>query len=153
MGNVFFNDTAAPHNSWCIYRIAAYRGEDTLFAWKPCSTYTYRFVQGKKEVVRFTKLSDFPIANYSGIAGQKGDSIILKETTSPKGKNTVINVKDPENPKFDGYIDSIEAMSFPLEALIPVYLKYQINSNGIPNGEYLSPQALILKDKLLIINV
>jgi hypothetical protein len=79
--------------------------------------------------VSFQKLSDVP-ATLSGLSVKAGDSIIFKENPSPAGKFTVINVIDPLNPKFDGYIDSTALLSYPQQTLIPAFLKFGVYNSG-----------------------
>lgn len=116
---IIWFDSTITLNEWYNYKVAVYKNTDTVFT-EPCSTYTFRGVQ-PEQVVKFTKLSDIPL-NYSIWSVKVGDSIILKENPSPAGKFTIINIKDPTVPKFDGYIDSSVLVNYPLQTLIPIIL-------------------------------
>jgi hypothetical protein len=139
---VWFDNTIS-NNKWYNYRVAAYKTGDSVFS-EPCSTYAFHGMQ-TQQVVKFTKLSAFPITMVSGLSwsAKAGDSIILKEDNSPAGKYSIINIKDPAIPKFDGYVDSAILSSYPIKTLIPVYLKIGRSNN------YSGASVINYKDRIL----
>jgi hypothetical protein len=86
------------------------------------------------EGIKFEKISELPITMKSNYWSAKaGDSIFFRALSSLDEEFAVINVKDPANPKIDGYIDSTTLLTYPAETMIPfslksgVYNRYQIN--------------------------
>lgn len=136
-------DSAITLNSWINYKVAVFSGTDSLFS-DPCSTYSFHSEQTQQPVT-FTKLSDFPISMDSGLSALSGDSLILKESNSPAGKHSAINVKDPVNPKNAGYVDSTTLLSYPTKTLVPVFLKY-----GVVNS-FASKKVCSYNDKILVL--
>jgi hypothetical protein len=124
--SIFWSDTTVSPNQWYTYRAEVYKSDSTLVSLQS-SSYTLHSVPQAQSVL-FQKLSDFPISVQSTAGSWSaltGDSIILKETNSPSGTPfTVINVSDPANPVFAGYIDSAAAKAYPLRTLVPVILQY-----------------------------
>ena len=95
--------------------------------------------------MRFQKLSDFPVSVSDGWSAEAGDSIILKESNSPAGMFTVVNVSDPANPTFTGYIDSTAVRSYPMQTLIPGFLIC-----GVRNS-YLNRNVISYQDKMVVL--
>jgi hypothetical protein len=141
IGPINWSDNTIVLNQWYSYKVEVYKNDSSIYS-SPCSTFTLHTVRPER-IVKFQKLSDYPIA-FGGISAMAGDSIILKENPSPAGKYTAINVENPVNPKFDGYVDSTALMSYPLQTLIPAFLQFGI-SNSI-SGRH----VIQYKDKMLI---
>lgn len=123
--SILLNDSTIKFNTWYIYKIAVFKNSDTLFS-SNASIYTFRD-PWVGEIVKFQKISDFPISYPGGLAALGGDSIILKENPSPPEAYTAISVKDVRNPIFSGYIDSTALLNYPVESRIPVYLKFNVS--------------------------
>ena len=124
--SIIWIDTTARPNRWYTYRVTAFTAADSLFS-DTCVTYTFRDFHSNM-VSKFTKTSEFPIS-VSGWSAKAGDSIFLKESNSPNGQFSVINVKDPVNPSFAGYIDSIALLAYPTNTLIPAFLKFGVSNS------------------------
>jgi hypothetical protein len=148
---VVWFDTTVSINNWYNYKVAVFKSNDSVFS-NPCSTFTFHSVQANR-AIRFEKVGECPI-NLPGVTFTKtGDSIIIKEYPSPDGKFTLINVKDPAFPKFDGYIDSIILSNYPIETLVSVMLKTGIsNSYMYYQSGLLFPSINVLKneDKIMV---
>jgi hypothetical protein len=145
-------DNTVSFNTWYRYRVAAYKSNDSLFS-APCTTFTFHYTpQLPQNIVRFQKLSDYPVSvDSNGWSARAGDSIILRETNAPAGTPfTVINVSNPASPVFAGYIDSAAARAYPLQTLIPVFLNYGV-SNSYTNTKVISysDRMLITKDSTI----
>jgi hypothetical protein len=140
--SIIWIDTTIALNAWANYRVAVFTATDSLFS-DPCSTYSFHSVQNQ-QVVTFTKLVDFPISP-GGLSALAGDSLILKEDSTPAGKFSAINIKDPAHPKFDGFVDSTALLAYPLKTLIPIFLKF-----GVVN-RYWSRKACIYNNRLLVL--
>ena len=125
MDSIIWYDNSVSPNTWYNYHIAAYTSSDSIFS-SPCSTYTFQVIQ-PQEVVKLQKISDFPVSDSGSWSVKIGDSIILKESNAPAGMFTVINISDPANPLFAGYIDSATALSYPLHTLMPIYLRFGVS--------------------------
>jgi hypothetical protein len=123
MGAITWNDNTVSLNTWYNYKVAVYKSDSSILS-GPISAYTFRSVPVNTKVV-FQKIADFPIS-LSGLSAKAGDSIIFKETSSPAGKYSVANVTDPANPKFVGYNDSSALLSYPLQTLIPAFLRFGV---------------------------
>ena len=137
-------DNTVSFNTWYRYKVAAYKSNDSLFS-APCTTFTFHYTpQQPQNIVRFQKLSDFPISDSGGWSARSGDSIILKESPSPAGMFSVINVKNPTNPSFAGYIDSTAVRAYPLQTLMPVFVNY-----GVANS-YTNIKVIRYGDRMLI---
>jgi hypothetical protein len=135
-------DTSISLNTWYAYKISAIQGDSARTA--TCTTFTFRSIMANNSV-HFEKIGSIPVAMDSGgWSAKKGDSIILKENPSAEGKFTVLNVADPANPKFDGYIDSATLLTYPAETLIPVFLGY-----GVKNT-YGNNSLVKMKDEIII---
>lgn len=119
-------DTGISLNNWYTYKISAIKGDSSRAAC--CTTFTFRSIKAQ-QAVRFNKIGTFPLSVDSGWSAKVGDSIILKENPSPEGKFSVLNVKDPKDPKFEGYADSATLLNYPAWTLIPTFLKYGIDDN------------------------
>jgi hypothetical protein len=140
-GNIVWNDNTVSLNKWYNYKVAVYKSDSSILS-GPIPAYTFRSVPISSNVV-FQKLSDFPVT-LSGLSARAGDTIIFKESTAPTGKYSIVNVTDPVNPKFDGYIDSTALLSYPLQTLIPAFLQFNISNN------LTRTRAVQYKDKMLI---
>jgi hypothetical protein len=146
--SIVWLDSTLTLNSWLNYKVAAYTSKDSLFS-DPCSTYSFHSEQIQQPVT-FTKLSDFPISMDSGLSALAGDSIIIKESLSPAGKYSAINITDPAHPKFDGYVDSTALLSYPVKTMLPVFLKYGVFNNESNRKVCLyNEKMLVLKDSVL----
>ena len=141
--SVFVFDSTMAVNSYNIYKVAAYRSGDTLVS-APCTTYIYKDL-GAHQIIKFTKVGNFPVANAVGWSALVGDSLYLKDTTTPAGKFTVINVTNPAAP-VRGAIDSTTLLNYPLNTLIPVFIK-----NGVSDGAS-NPNIFSYQDKILWVN-
>jgi hypothetical protein len=142
---IILTDNTVSFNTWYRYKVAAYKGNDSLFS-APCTTFTFHYTpQQPQNIVRFQKLSDFPVTcDSTGWSARAGNSIILKENPSPTGMFSVINVSNPTNPSFAGYIDSTTVRAYTLQTLIPVFLNY-----GVSNS-YMNIKVVDLGDRMLI---
>lgn len=147
---IIWYDTGAPLNTWCTYKAAVYKSDDSIFT-DTAVTYIYK-APSAFDTVFFQKLSDFPVFIDSTCwSARSGDSIILKENPSPAGMFTVINAANPANPVFAGYIDSSTAKSYPLRTLIPLFLNLgvsnsYVNQRVIPYG---GNRILVLNGKTI----
>lgn len=126
-----FDATVAP-NCWYRYEAEAYMADSTAYTGYS-TIFTFKS-QKPNQIAKFTKLSNYAISDSGGWSAIAGDSIILKETTAPTGKYTVINVKNPAVPISEGYIDSTTLMSYPMSTLIPAYLKFGVSNGFGPAG-------------------
>jgi hypothetical protein len=145
MDAIIWNDSAVTFNTWYNYKVAAYTNTDSIFS-LPCSTYTFQAVK-LHQGVKFTKLSDFPVSDSGSWSAKAGDSIILKENPpAPAGMFSVINVSNPVNPSFAGYIDSATARSYPLQTMIPIFMNF-----GIYNS-YIKTKVIISLDRMLVLS-
>jgi len=125
MGYRTWYDSSISFNKWYNYKIEVYKSDSSLFS-APCSTFTLKALPPER-IVTFTQLSTFPLS-VSGWSAKAGDSIILKETSAPAGTPfSVINVSNPSSPNFAGYIDSATALSYPMQTLIPAYMRFNIS--------------------------
>lgn len=140
-GPIIWNDNSVSINQWHSYKVAAYKNDSSIYSGSD-SIYTFHSVPMNTKVV-FQKLSDFPIT-LSGFSAKAGDSIILKESSAPAEKYSVINVNDPANPQFDGYTDSTVLVSYPQQTLIPAFLQF-----GVYNSETRT-RVIQSKDKMLV---
>ena len=122
-GGIAWNDNTVSLNKWYNYKVAVYNSDSSILS-DSVPAYTFHSVQ-MNTAVAFQKLSTFPVS-LSGWSAKAGDSIIFKENSSPAAKYSVVNVKDPVNPKFVGYIDSAALLSYPLQTLIPAFLKFGV---------------------------
>ena len=120
-GEIEWHDTTISLNKWYKYRALVYYSNDSLFS-DSCMILTFCAIPLSPAIL-FEKICEFPVAGSNGWSAIVGDSLYLKESVSPADKFTIINVKDPANPKFDGYIDSSVLESYPMETMIPIYLK------------------------------
>jgi len=136
-----WNDNTIALNQWYRYKVAVYKTDSSIYS-NEISTFTLHSVPMTTNIV-FQKLSDFPIS-LSGMSAKAGDSIILKENSSPAGKFTVINISNPLHPNFDGYIDSTALLSYPQQTLIPAFLKFDVFNNIVKTPVVLN------KDKVLV---
>jgi|GEM_PF-7015798 hypothetical protein len=127
-GTLEWDDSGTPYNQWCTYKVAAYNKDTSVFS-EPCTTFTLHLMPIEK-AVQFSKLSDFPI-QYGGMSIKSGDSIFLKETSSPAGSYSIINTNDPTRPEFDGFIDRATLLSYPVPTLVPLYVNYEDSSATI----------------------
>jgi hypothetical protein len=132
--SIIWYDSKVSPNCWYIYRAVAFTATDTLCT-DPCTTYTLRN-QHPKNIVKFSKVSEFPIT-LGGLSAKAGDSIIMKESNAPEGKYSIIDIKDPVKPKFVGYADSSVLIDYQKTTLIPFYLKFGVyNSSNSQNIIY-----------------
>jgi hypothetical protein len=136
-------DTGISLNNWYSYKISAIKGDSSLVAY--CTTFTFRSIKSKNAVI-LNKIRSIPLSVDSGWSAKAGDSIIVKEKSAPEGKFTVLNVKDPKNPKFDGYTDSATLLKYPVGTLIPVFLRYGTNDN------YGNAYLIKAKNNVLMLN-
>jgi hypothetical protein len=130
-GTIIKMDNTVSFNTWYRYRVAVYKSNDSLFS-ATSTAYTFHYTpQQPQNIIRFHNLSDFPISTDSSCwSARAGDSIILRETNAPIGTPfTVINVSNPANPVFAGYIDSATAKAYPIQTLIPVFLNYKVRNS------------------------
>ena len=141
MDPIVWCDTMISINTWCNYRIAAFKNNDSIYS-ESCSTYTFHGIEPQK-IVKFEKLGEVSV-NPTIWSAQSGDSIICKENPSPAGKYSVINIKDPQHPKFDGYADSLNLLTYPLKTLIPLFVNFNVSNS------YLTKMAFNYKDRILI---
>jgi hypothetical protein len=141
-------DTGNSLNNWYTYKISAIKGDSSIAVY--CTTFTFRSIKAQ-QAVRFSKIGTFPLSVDSGWSAKVGDSIIVKENPAPEGKFTVLNIKDPKNPKFDGYADSAALLSYQAETLIPFFLKNEVKNNnfGISRLVKIKDEVTICSDKLL----
>jgi hypothetical protein len=141
-------DSAISFFKWYNYKVSVYSKSDSLLS-DPCSTYTFH--SQPTHVVEFRKLSKFPITMQYTWVGKSGDTLLLKEPSSPAGKFSVINIKDRVLPTFDGYIDSTALLSFPLNTLFPCYFKFGIYNRYSTGTKLVSfkDKAWVLKDSAL----
>ena len=137
-------DTTVAFNKWYNYKVAIFENTDSSLS-AACSTCTFHFIQSETvPILRFFKKSEFPISLTDGISAKAGDSIIIKETNSPSEQYSVFNVKDAANPKFDGYIDSTKLLLYPLNTLLPVFLKFNTSN------KYQWNKALFFNNNLVV---
>jgi len=143
--SVFIYDSTMAVNSWNVYKVAAYRNGDTLIS-APCTTYIYKDL-GARQTIKFTKVGNFAVTDtIGGWSALVGDSLYLKEATTPAGKFTVINVSNPATP-IRGSIDSTTLLNYPLNTLIPVFIQYG-TENGYGSG---NTRVFNYQDKILYI--
>ncbi|MGA3050946.1 MAG: hypothetical protein ABSE00_03390 [Chitinispirillaceae bacterium] len=149
--SVFIYDSTMAVNSWNIYKVAAYRSGDTLIS-APCTTYIYKDL-GSRQTIKFTKVGNFAVTDtIGGWSALVGDSIYLKEATTPAGKFTVINVSNPAAP-VRGAIDSTVLLTYPLNTLIPVFIQYSGKTVYDTEGIYGSIERIFnYQDKTLMVS-
>ena len=145
--SIVWYDSTIAVNTWYNFKVAVFKSNDSIYS-EACSTYTFQGIQ-PKQVVRLEKLGEVPVSATIWSA-QAGDSIICKENPSPDGKFSVINVKDSKHPKFEGYLDSTSLLSYPLQTLLPVFMKYGVsNSYTKRNVIQCKDIMLVLKDSII----
>ena len=147
MGWMFLYDSSISFNKWYGYKIEVYKSDSAISSDTYSTTYTLKALPPLRAVL-FTRLSAFPLS-VSGWSAKAGDSIILKETSAPVGTPfTVINVSDPLNPHFAGYIDSATALSYPARTLIPALMRNNMSNNcGFPYQQILLNNGQIVVGK------
>jgi hypothetical protein len=142
-------DSTISVNQWYNYTVAAFKNSDSIFS-TSCSTYTYRAPQAK-QTTKFHKVSEFPLSlDQTNWSAKSGDSIIIKESNAPQGKYSIINVADPANPVFDGYIDSVQLLKYPNESLIPIFFRYGV-SNVMSQMALSHPSVYRWADKVFLL--
>ncbi len=141
--SVIIFDSSMEVNSWNLYKVAAVRNGDTLSS-APCTTYIYKDL-GSRQTLKFTKVGNFPVADTAGWSALVGDSLYLKENTTAAGQFAVINLKNPAAP-VSGTIDSTSLLNYPMNTLIPVFIKY-----GLKNAYGVSPAGVFrYQDNILL---
>jgi hypothetical protein len=125
--------------------VAVYNATDSIFS-NACTTYTFKNIQVPQ--IQFSWLSDYPFSP-GGWTAKAGDSIIAHELNAPAGKYTAINIKNPSNPSFAGYIDSASLCSYPESSLIPAFMKFGNDGNGIYNTSMFS-KVRFLNNRIIV---
>jgi hypothetical protein len=141
MGRLTHKDSNIRYNAWFSYKVAVFTDSDTLFS-EPCTTFTSRYAPAT-QVTKLEKIGNFPL-NVSGWSALAGDSIIVQEQNAPQGMYSIINIGDRRNPRFDGYIDSVKLLSYPMQTLVPLYLRYGVANTAQQINVMMSGERVLM---------
>jgi hypothetical protein len=102
MNDTIFSDNNINTQHWYSYQIEAYNLSGNLSS-EALSVFAFGKRKTPKHIIISRKLSDFPIS-YDKWALKNGSSIVVNERNAPNSQYSKIDITNPEQPVFKGYI-------------------------------------------------
>ncbi len=114
MGYINDSDATVSSNSWYMYYVVAYKGQQTLSSVTD-TVFTFDVDAMKrnspKKCTVLDQIGSFPI-NYGSWSLKSGDTIVLNESNAPDSMFSIIDVSNPSQPRFAGTGKSGAAVIF-----------------------------------------